>query len=118
MDDRYRGPMLQHISEFDYMETKQMQFTVDAKVIPVQPVDITLKLDQYCGAMLPTLYANNIPVLHILDDGRIVLRSKGETNVNELRRLGFALDCNQDLITVKTSVLNKEKPRSGGQFEL
>lgn len=39
-----------------------------------KPLKITLSMEQYFGAMLPTLKVEGISVLHFLEDGRIALR--------------------------------------------
>ena len=82
-----------------------MQFTVNKTPEPL-PVNITLALAQYCGCQLPTLYANNIPILHILEDGRICIRSFADTNMIELNKLGFCSD-QRELVAVRSSDLGK-----------
>lgn len=46
-------------------------------------------MEQYFRCKLPTLYANGIPILHIIPDGRICIRSEIDTNLRELQKMGF-----------------------------
>ena len=54
-------------------------------------VNITLSLEAFCGCKLPVLYANNVKLLHILPDGRIVIHDKTTTNIPYLESLGFKI---------------------------
>ncbi len=52
-------------------------------------IGITITEDDYCGVKLPTLRANGIPILHLLPDGRIAMRSDNDTNLEKLEGMGF-----------------------------
>lgn len=52
-------------------------------------IGITITEDDYCGVKLPTLRANGIPILHLLPDGRIAMRSGKDTNLEALEKMGF-----------------------------
>jgi len=68
-----------------------MEFLLEHDPLPEQPVKLTLRIDQYSGCKLPTLYANDVPVLHFLNDGRIVIRDEETTNLPHLHKMGFAI---------------------------
>jgi hypothetical protein len=82
-----------------------MRFVLKEEPV-IKPIVITLVLDEYYGAKLPTLYANDVPLLHILDDGRICVRSRESTNILKLAEMGFPL-FNGNLNVIMTSALLK-----------
>lgn len=49
------------------------KYTLKKESFPT-PLEVTLTMEQYFGCELPTLKIQGITVLHLLDDGRIVLR--------------------------------------------
>lgn len=70
-----------------------MKFNIPENPDEKKPVDISLKMSSYFGGcFLPTLYANGIPILHILEDGRICLREGKDTNPEALALMGFDIE--------------------------
>ena len=87
-----------------------MRFTIDNDGSPL--VRLSLKSMQYFEKQLPTLCANDIPLLHILPDGTIVLRTCTELNSPELRRLGFEYNIGDHALAHITSIELGQRCRS------